>query len=441
MKKNLYKSLSVIFTFSSISACIIYTYFRTDNYSRHSPPPKQINYPQVSSKKSTNDQKLRSVKDDSSTHMPDEDQDAQATYQEVLLLVGQQRNDAIYAILMEEIKKSNFEFVKDELSSSGLDRNQMEIVLAGIANSFPSWNDAIEWINEEFTGDNRRLATATLLFHLVQNSSTDIQALTDFIEDYPLGDDRDSIKSSLIAGWGFKDPLAALNFAKESDEDPRASVDYTASFASHWVSDNFPEALDYFEKASLHENLDALGLEIVRSKIKGDPNSALIWAKNFEGERGDYLRRASIVTWSVINPLDAANYANDILDSSRADYVATVAHRWAWSDPEAVATWERSLTSEVRKSIIPRLANTWYTLDPQAAVVWAQGLDGQLSAIAMNEIEATELSSMSDPIHREVIRDNVRDSFLAMPTIFDNSVINCQICNTNHSQNGDHIKK
>lgn len=349
------------------------------------------------------------------------------------------RDDGVFFILTH-LATVNPEFAAAELKTSGLSAFLKSGVVDTILKNWKDGRKALDWAENQLTGELRGKAVAGALGILVKSEP---EAAFGYFEKMPASETRSQTICELFAAWGSHDPESALRKAKELTADDAQSA--TEHLLRGWAKvDPAVAAAWVLETAPTNEILMA---GVYQSWTSVSPGGAKAWFDSLpEGDAkkiahyltisssgtftmGVFSRRIETLddTWATKpfsgrNPADLMHWARQDTEGARsfverngtnpalkqlAPQVAAaisgkngpseamdwalrlpeeneirkfargeVLNGWCDRDPAAAAGKLESLTPEQCGEMPIYLANTWVSQDPAAAADWVAGWKG-----------------------------------------------------------------
>ena len=359
------------------------------------------------------------------------------------------RDDQVFFILTH-LATENPEFVAAQLKTSGLNTFLRTGLVDTILKNWKDGRKALDWAENELTGELHCKAVAGALGILVKSEP---EAAFGYFEKLPASKARSQTICDLFVAWGSHDPESALMKVKEltpedaqsatehvlrgwAKADPAAAAAWVLKTAPHdekwiagvfqsWISVSPDGARAWFDslpegdaKKTAHflcvSSSGTVSVGVFSRRIETlddtwatkpfserDPTDLMHWAiQDTEGARSFVERNGTNPALKQLAPQVAAAISGKIGPSEAMDWAlrlpeeneirkfarGEVLNGWCDRDPAAAAGKLESLTPEQCGEMPIYLARTWVSQHPAAAADWVAGWKGGNQATMIEEV-------------------------------------------------------
>ncbi len=285
------------------------------------------------------------------------------------------RDDGVFFILTH-LATVNPEFAAAELKTSGLSAFLKSGVVDTILKNWKDGRKALDWAENQLTGELRGKAVARALGILVKSEP---EAAFGYFEKMPASETRSQTICELFAAWGSHDPESALRKAKELTADDaqsatehllRGGAKVDPAVAAAWVLETAPTDGKWIAG-------------VYQSWISISPDQAQLWFDSLP--EGDAKKDAYHLTYgssTISMPVFSARAVipDDtwILKPIPARSATDLMH-WAIQDTEGARAFvEQNANNPASKQLAAQVAGAISGKNgPSVAMDWALGLPGE----------------------------------------------------------------
>jgi len=207
-----------------------------------------------------------------------------------------------------------------------------------------------------------------LLAFLDQLGPGDMEEAIERFKSLDLGESRNGEYAMLLAAWAKADPVAALDHAKEDDEDEFALKTILAT----WAGNDPDAALRWADSQFDGDGANPYLIGIIQGIAATDLNKAtqLLTSMPYSNERGEAL--ASLLPYVLTKGGDAAReWVSSIQDEQlREGVINRVVEQLASKEPKETADWLLANPSQATIRQLDDAMAAWAEKDQKGAVAY-----------------------------------------------------------------------
>ena len=189
----------------------------------------------------------------------------------------------------------------------------------------------------------------------------------------------------LMSAWAQQDPLAAIEYAQNLEDNVRDTV--LASWASTDAEAAIAWAKEKYASLAIDEPNPFLP-GIIRGLSESNLPRAteLLLSLPYSSERGQALRSV-LAALEKENPNTARSWAEQLSDPRlQAGAVGRLSANFAQDDPEGTLSWAASISQEALAQAAPVAVKNWLQEDQEKALSWLDSQPRQVRSSAATEV-------------------------------------------------------
>ena len=278
------------------------------------------------------------------------------------------------SFILNYLAVGNPELAAAELKTSGLGSSLKTGVLDAILKNWKDGRKALDWAENQLTGELRCKAVAGALGILAKSEP---EAAFDYFEKLPPGETRRQTVFDLFEAWGSHDPESALMRAKGlTPEDTQSATEHVLR---GWAKADPAAAAAWILKTAPTDGKLLAG--VYQSWISIAPEQARGWFDSLP--EGDAKRNAFTLTYSASSTIEMPVFSTrDVLSDTSwsskpvSERNATDLLHWASQDTEGARTFvEQNGNNTASKQLAAQVARAISGKNgPSEALDWALGL-------------------------------------------------------------------
>jgi len=314
-----------------------------------------------------------------------------------------ERDEALLSLLFNEwIQYSPIEALSFAQENKRVDWLMEGLRLAGKEHA----DDAFTWINTEISNLNLQRGLEAAVFSGI--AQEDPRGALTRLDTYQEGPRKNQLLSTVLSEWTKSEPDSVFNWFEK--QEPSTFLFNAYQEVMYNYIGQFPKESSVLVAAMNGHSLQAnFAHQAAQLLAKEDPQSALLWAKDLDGDAKKRAMRGIIEEWGVSSDTQGAlDYVRGLPEGENNKQLFDVAvQRMAYADHEALKKQMNTFDEDQKKVAISSLAQIYSRYDPDMTATWIETLP---EGAVRNSARDLAIRSANNPQAALMLSDTITDS-------------------------------